>query len=120
MGAALWSESIGKTRKVHLVNRVEHLNCGSLCDLILEHSDAQRPLPAIRLWNIAPFHRFGAVSAALQSARQIQKVFFTFLTIACPAFTVDPRRYSALKTVVGLPEAVNILNVMPQRGHRQH
>jgi hypothetical protein len=49
MLAAPWPKPIRETAKVHLVNGVQHLDHGTLDNLVLERRNAERPLPPVRL-----------------------------------------------------------------------
>jgi hypothetical protein len=45
-------EPVGEADKVLLVDRIENLDHSALDDLVLQCRDPQRPLPAVRLWNV--------------------------------------------------------------------
>jgi hypothetical protein len=47
-----WPETIGEPSKVRLVDSVEHLDDGTLENLVLHRGNTQRPLPPVRLRDV--------------------------------------------------------------------
>src|SRR6267378_2002697 len=54
-------EAIGKSDEVFLVNRLQNLHDGLLDDLVLQAPDTQRPLRSVRLRDVCPSSRAGAI-----------------------------------------------------------
>src|SRR6266508_1891883 len=54
MRAASRPEPVGEAPEIRLVHSVEHLDDGPLNDLVLQRSDAERPLPPVRLRDVHP------------------------------------------------------------------
>ena len=46
-------EPVGEADKVLLVDRIENFNHGALDDLVFQRRDPQRPLPAVRFWDVS-------------------------------------------------------------------
>jgi hypothetical protein len=67
---------------------------GSLLDdLVLQAQNVQGPLRAVRLRNIGPFGRAGAIAVAVYPAVQVfQFLFEVFFLVRIPCHVVDARR----------------------------
>src|ERR1035438_2706649 len=68
--AALRSEPVAKSQKVHLVNRIEHFHYGTLCDLVFQCSDTQRTLSSIGFGNILPLNWERSICATVNADRK--------------------------------------------------
>jgi hypothetical protein len=47
-----WPETIGEPSEVRLVDSAQHLDDGTLENLVLQRCDAERPLPPVRLRDV--------------------------------------------------------------------
>ena len=72
--AAPRSEPVGEAEKVLLVDGVQHLDDGPLEDLVLQGSDAERPLPSVRLGDVHPPRGLRSVGAGVHTAEKVFEV----------------------------------------------
>src|SRR6516165_12366834 len=84
MRAAPWPEPVREAEKVRFVDGVQHLDRGTLGDLIFQRRDTERPLPPVGLGDVHPPHRLGSVRSSLQPLGQILEVFFQALPVVLP------------------------------------
>jgi hypothetical protein len=115
MRAAPRPKPIGKAPEVRLVDGVEHLDDGSLEELVLQRGNAQRPLPPVRLRDIHPPRRPRPIATRVNTGVQIPKVLFEILPVVHPHHPIHPRRGLGLKRPVRRPRTVD-LDVVQERG----
>src|SRR5204863_151806 len=88
MLAAPWSESIGKSQKVLLVDLIEDGHHGLLDDLIFHGRDAQRALSPVSFRNVDPSGWLRLIGAAVNPAVKILKSILQSEFILSPSDTV--------------------------------
>jgi hypothetical protein len=115
MRAAPRPKPVGETPEVRLVDGVEHLDDGSLKELVLQCGNTQRSLPPVRLRDVHPPRRSRPVAGPVNPGVQIPKVHFEILPVIHPRHPVYPRRGLGLQRPVGRPQAVDV-DVVQERG----
>jgi hypothetical protein len=120
MRAAARSKSVGKTPKVPLVDGVQDLHRRPLDDLIFQRRDADGPLTAIRLRDVDPRHGARMVRSPLEPVGQLPQVCLQVVSISRPWLTIDPRGRVPVEAVVRLPQAIDVVDMVPQRRQRRH
>src|SRR5437764_5244368 len=73
------SEPVRKAEKVRLVDGAQHLDRGTLDDLVFQRRDSERSLPPVGPWYIHHAHRLGSVLPVFQLIGEIMKVGLAFL-----------------------------------------
>ena len=73
-------------------------------------------MSSIPFGNVGPLHRLGSIRSAFQPIRELRKMLLQMLPVAVPRYSVHPRCGVALETEVGLPQAVGVVDVVPERG----
>ena len=86
------SEAIAEPQEVPFPDRVQHLDHGTLDDLVLQRGDAERPLPPVRLGDIHPPRRQRPVGTAVDTVLQIREPRLEILAVLPPAYPVHPGR----------------------------
>ena len=74
MLAAPRSEPVAEPQELRLVDRREDRHHRRLDDLVLDGGDAERPLPAIGLWDVPPARRQALDSAPVDARVEISEV----------------------------------------------
>jgi hypothetical protein len=86
------SESIGKTDEVLLVDGLQYCRNRLLDDLVLYTQDGERPLRSVRLRDVDPSGRAGAVAAFVDVVVQIRQFLFEVVSVGLPRHAVDAWR----------------------------
>src|SRR2546430_2842328 len=94
------SEPVRKAEKIRFVDGVQHLNRGTLDDLVFQRRYSERSLPPVGLRYIHPTHRLGSVRSAFQPFREILEVLLQFLAVVPPRPPVHTWRGFLLQTDV--------------------
>ena len=98
-------EPIGKPDEVLLVDRLQNCRDRLLDDLVLETQNCERPLRSVRLWDVCPSGRAGAVAALVNAIVQVRQFSFEVFSVGLPRHAVDARRGVArLNLGSNLPE----------------
>ena len=84
-------EPIGEADEVLLVDRLQHRHDRLLDDLVLQAPDAQRPLRAVRLRDVCPSGRTGAIAALVYPIVQVFQFLFEVFSVGLPRHAVDAR-----------------------------
>src|SRR6266480_2731952 len=113
------SEPVRKAEKVRLVDGVQHLDRGTLDDLVFQRRYSERSLPPVGLWYIHPAHRLGSVRPAFQPFGEILEVLLQFLAVVPPRLPVHTRRGFLLQTEVGHPKRFQVVDVVQKRREPQ-
>ena len=74
-------EPIGEADEVLLVDRLQHRHDRLLDDLVLQAPDAQRPLRAVRLRDVCPSGRAGAIAALVYPIVQVFQLLFEVFSV---------------------------------------
>ena len=85
------SEPVTKSQELRLVDRREDRHHRCLDDLVLQGSDAERPLSAIGLRNKLPPRRLRSIRSCVNARVQISEVSVKVCRVLFPGQTVDPR-----------------------------
>src|SRR5216683_2133199 len=115
MRAAPWPEPIGEAQEVRLIDGIQHLDDGTLDDLVFQRGDAERPQPPVRLRDVRPPGRPCPVTACMQPPVQVLKVAIQVLAVGCPRHPVHARRGLGTDRPVGPPQPAQA-DVVQQRG----
>jgi hypothetical protein len=107
--------SSGEPQEVLLVDAVEHLDDGTLKDLVLHSGNSQRSLPPVRLRDVHSPRRSRPVRAPVDPRVKIAKVGFEILCVVLPRHPVHPSRGLRVQRPEGLSQAVDV-DVMQERG----
>ena len=116
MRAAPRSESVGKAEEVDLVDRVEHLDDGTLDDLILQRGNAERSHPPVRLRDVRSTHRLRPVRPPLEPAGEVPKVGLKILSVVPPRLAIDAGSRIPFEFPVGCPQPLDGVHVVKERG----
>ena len=119
MRAAPWPEPVREAEKVRFVDGVQHLDRGTLGDLIFQRRDTERPLPPVGLGDVHPPHRLGSVRSSLQPLGQIPEVFFQALPVVPPCLPVHARCSFPLQAEVGPAERFQVVDMVQERREPQ-
>ena len=82
-------EPVGEPEEIFLVDRVQHHNSSALDDFVFQGGDRQWPLPSVRLWNVCPAGRLGAVSPAVDAAMQIDEPALKISFVLLPRYAIN-------------------------------
>ncbi len=115
MRAAPGSEPVRETKKIRLINSVQHLDHRPLQDLVLQRSDPERPKPPVRFRDEHPPSRLRPIRPSMNPGMQIAKVRFEISPVVPPRHPVDPRSSARADRPVRLPQTVDG-HVMKKRG----
>ena len=116
MRATPWSEPIREPEKLHLVRCVEHLDDGTLNQLVFQRGHAQRAELPLRLRDVGAAYWAGSARSPLQPCRQVLEVGLQVLPIVLPRLPVDARRRRPLQREVGGAQPGHGIHVVEQRG----
>jgi hypothetical protein len=119
MWTAPGAEPVRKPEKVRLIDPVQHFHHSALDNLVLQRRYPQRPLTTIGFGDVGSSHRLGSIRPAFQPPSEILEVFFQVLSVVPPRLTVHTRRCIALEAEVALPEMIDVIDVVPERGKLQ-
>jgi hypothetical protein len=89
MRAAPGSKPVREAEEVRLEDNVEHLDDGTLDDLVLQSRNAQWPLASVRLRNVHPPRRSWSVCSLVHPRVQRSEVVLELLAVVLPCHTVD-------------------------------
>ena len=115
----LGAEPVRGAQEVGLVDGIEDPHGGPLDDLILQHRHADGSLSAVCLRDVNPLDRLGPVTSPGQSFGQVLEMTLQFLPVRLPRLPVNSRRSVPLAGQVRFPQAVNAVDVVPERGELQ-
>jgi site-specific DNA recombinase len=110
--ASPWTEPVGEAEKIRFVDGVQHLDCGTLDNLIFQCRNSQRPSPPISFGDVHPSNRFCSVRSSSQSMGEVLEVGLKSLAVVLPRFTIDTRCGFLLKTEVCHPKCFQVVNVV--------
>ena len=113
--ASLRSEPIREAEEVRLVDGIEHLDDGSLDDLVLQARNAQGSLSSVRLRDVASPRGSCPVRSAVQSRVQVSQVFLELLRVLLPCDAVNARRSILLQCKARPAEPLDI-DMVKERG----
>ena len=91
MRATLRPKPIGKVPEIRLEHRVEHLDDGTLNDLVLQRSNPKRPQPPVRLGDINTTRRRRPETTPMHPLMQISQVGLQILPVGPPRHPIRPR-----------------------------
>ena len=92
MRTASGPEPVREPEEIFLVDRVQHLDHRTLDDLVLQRCDAERALPAVRLWYVMPARRLRPVGSSMKPSVKIGELALEILAVFLPCHAVDTRR----------------------------
>jgi len=111
------SESIREPEKVLFVDRVQHLDRGTLDDLIFQRRNPEwtKLTRFARLRNVHPTHRSRSVRSPLQPMGEILEVCLEVLPVVLPRLAVHACSRVPLNRKVRYPQPLNVRDVVKQR-----
>src|SRR3989442_956685 len=107
---------VGEAEEVDLVDRVQDLDDGALDDLVLQCGNAERPQPPVRLRDVRSADRLRSVRSPLQPSGEVQQVGLEILSVVPPCLPIDPGGGVPLQREVGVPQAIDGIDVVEERG----
>jgi hypothetical protein len=117
MWTATGPESIRESQEVLFVDRVQHLDGGTLDDLIFQRGNTERPKLTrfTHLRDVHPAHRSCSVGSSLESMSEILKVGLKVLTIVLPRLSVHACGSVLLNRKERCPQSIDVVNVVEER-----
>lgn len=109
------AQPVGEAEKIDLVDGIENLGGRPLDNLVLDSGYADEPLPPILLRDSHPSDWSCSVRSATQSSGEVLEVSLKVLRVLLPRYLIDPWCGFPLETEEGLPESVDIVDVVPER-----
>jgi hypothetical protein len=88
MRTASGPEPVREPEEICLVDRVQHLDYRTLDDLVLQRRDAERALPAVRLWYVVPARRLRPVGSSMNAVVKIGELALEILAVLLPCHPV--------------------------------
>jgi hypothetical protein len=108
--------SVGKAQEVGLPHGTQHLHGCPLDDLVFQRGDADGSLFAVRFGDVRPFDRLGPVLSLRQTIREVLEIALQILPVCLPRLPVDARCDVPLARQIRFTQAVNVVDVVPERG----
>src|SRR5580704_9926495 len=114
MRAAPRSESIRKSQEVLFVYSVQHLDRGTLDDLVFQRGNAEWPKLArfTHLRDVHPADRLCSVGSPLESKGEILEVHLEGLAVVLPRLAVDARGSILLHDKICCPQPLDLIDVV--------
>src|SRR5580700_8664668 len=119
MLAASWPEPVREAQKVRFVDGVQHLDRGTLDDLVFQRRYSERSLPPVGLRYIHPTHRLRSVASSLQPFGKVLEIPLQFLAVVPPRLPIHARRSFLLQTEVGHAQRFQVVDVVQERREPQ-
>src|SRR5437879_4625585 len=112
-----WSESVGKAQEVLFVDRVQHLDRGTLDDLILQRGNPEwaKLTRFTHFRDVNPTHGPGSVRSSLESKGEVLKVRLEGLAVVLPRLAIDACCSILLSGQIGCPQSFHVVNVVQER-----
>src|SRR5580700_5306561 len=104
---ALRSEPVAEPQELRLIDRRQDCHHRRLDDLVLQGSDAERPLPAIRLRNISPTRWQRSIRSCLDARTEIREVLLEAFRVLGPCHLVDAGRGELLQPEEARPQNID-------------
>src|SRR5215831_15756238 len=95
---ALRSEPVAEAQELRLIDRRQDCHYRRLDDLVLQGSDAERSLPAIRLRNISPTRWQRSIRSCLNARMEFREVLLEAFCVLGPCHLIEPVRGALLYT----------------------
>src|SRR6266851_5669826 len=108
-------EPVREPEEILLVDRVQHLDHRTLDDLVLQRCDAERALPAVRLWYVVPARWLRPVSSSMNAGVKIGELALEILAVLLPCHAVYTGRRIPLQPRVGAVKKPGI-DMVEERG----
>ena len=115
MRTASRPEPVREPEEILLVDRVQHLDQRTLDDLVLQRCDAERALPAVRLWYVVPARRLRPVGSSMNAVVKIGELAPEILAVFLPCHAVYTGRRIPLQPRVGAVKKPGI-DMVEERG----
>ena len=113
--AACGSKPVRETKKVPLVDGVQHLDRGALDEFVLQCGNPEWALLPVGLRYVHPSNRPGPVCATLQPFGQVLEVFLQTLPVMLPRLTVHTGGGFLLQREVGRAQRVQVIDMVQER-----
>ncbi len=113
------AEPVRKPEEINFVDSIQHFDRRPLDHFVLQHGHAQRSVPTVRLGDERSPRRLRSVRSALQPRGKILEVRLQVFPIVPPRHPINPRRGMPLEAEVGLPEGIDVVNVVQERSEPQ-
>src|SRR5450755_846273 len=112
------SETVRETPEVLFVDRVQHLDGGTLDDLVFQRRNAERTKFArfAHLLDVNPTHRPGPVGSSLESMGEILEVCLEVLNVVLPRLAIDSCCRDLFNPQQGRSQSFNVVDVVEERG----
>lgn len=94
-------EPVGETEKIHLVDGVQYFHHRALDDLVLQRSDAERPLPAVGFGDVLAPRWLRPIRTAHDAVVQVADVPIERPGVFLPCHPIDTGRCLRLELMEG-------------------
>ena len=111
--AAATAEAVAEPEKVLLVDALQYPQHRLLDDLVLQRSDAERSLAAVRFGYPDPSRRLSPVGSPVNATMEVRNVGLQVPLVFAPCYAVDANRRRLLQMEEGFGQAV-FVDVMQQ------
>ena len=106
------SVSVGASKEVRLVNRVQDFDRTSLNDFIFQNRYPQGTLLPVGLRNEHSSYGLRSIGSSLHALGQIFQVYFQIFSVALPRFAVDTGGGTSLHRKVARPKSVDVRHMV--------
>ena len=101
-------EPVGEPEKVPFIDGIEHLDGGTLDDLVFQCGQAERSLPSIGFLNENPTRGLGPVFPTVELVAQLLQPRFQPHLVLLPVHAVHSRRGPSLQSLKGGAQTGNV------------
>jgi hypothetical protein len=108
-------ETIRESEEVVFVDCVQHLDRRTLDNLVFQCGHAERSLPPVGLGYVHSPDRLRSIRSALQPTGKTSQINIQVLSVVLPRLAVHSRCGMPLEAQVSLSEAIDVINVVPER-----
>src|SRR5262249_34476468 len=111
------SESIREFQEVLFIDRVQHLDGGTLDNFVFQRRNTKRPELArfTHLRDINPTHRSCSVSASPESMGEILEVRLEVLNVVLPCLAIRACRRVPLDREERCPQPIDVIDMVEER-----
>src|SRR6516162_1627111 len=119
MLATPWSEPVRKAEEVRFVYSVQHLDRGTLDNLVFQRCHSERSLPPVGLGDVHPSYRLRSIRSSLQPFGEVLEIPLQIFSVVPPRLPVHARRCFLLQREVGHAQRFQVIDVVQERREPQ-
>src|SRR5712692_1082414 len=108
--------AIRETKKVSLVDCVQHLDGRALDNFIFQRSDPERSLPPVFFGDEYSTHRLRSISPAPQPRGEVCEIALQLLSVLSPRFSIYAWSRIALQRVIRFAQSAQVVDVVHEAG----